>query len=222
MGEDSGSGAPRSRKKDWALTHEAFEELLRWLDPDRDRAGDRFEQIRQKLIIFFILGNGLSPEDLIDETFNRVAGKITGDAAAREAKPESYCLGVARRVLLEDINRNRERKKTEIESLPPSLQPTVNPGKVREEEEQKEKAARERTLRDECARRCLAELKPEERELIIEYSSGGDKPGDKKRQRRKIAERLVISTKILTNRMALIRKWLIHCRAKCVSEKQPE
>lgn len=234
MGEDSGSvtpqpeldssGAARSEKpgrQGSELTPAAFEALLLWLDPDRDRAGERYEKIRHKLIIFFTVHGGLSPEYLTDKTINVVAGKVMVDQQARASQPEAYFMGVACNILKEDY-RNRDRKNTGIESLPPYLQPTVNPSKDREEEEQGDEAARKRALRDQCARRCLGELKTGERELMIEYSSGGDNQGDKKRQRRKMAERLGISTKALTNRMARIRKWLIDCRAKCVAEKQTE
>jgi hypothetical protein len=34
----------------WVLTREAFERLLAWLDPDRERAGQKYEKIRQKLV----------------------------------------------------------------------------------------------------------------------------------------------------------------------------
>ena len=45
---------PPALKKDWIVTPAAFEGLLQQLDPDRERAGERYEQIRQKLTKFFV------------------------------------------------------------------------------------------------------------------------------------------------------------------------
>ena len=33
-------------KKEWVLTEDAFETLLAWLDPDRERAGGKSEKIK--------------------------------------------------------------------------------------------------------------------------------------------------------------------------------
>src|SRR5262249_36046354 len=44
---------PRRAKTHWTLTLEAFERLLRWLSPDRDAAGRKYEQIRTKMVRFF-------------------------------------------------------------------------------------------------------------------------------------------------------------------------
>ena len=40
-------------KKGWVLTQELFDTLLDWLDPDRERAGQKYETIRLKLIKIF-------------------------------------------------------------------------------------------------------------------------------------------------------------------------
>jgi hypothetical protein len=46
-------------KKGWVLTQELFDPLLDWLDPDRERAGHKYETIRLKLIkIFTSRGDG--------------------------------------------------------------------------------------------------------------------------------------------------------------------
>ena len=42
-----------ARKKDWILTKEAFERLLALLDVDRELAGQKYENVRRKLIEFF-------------------------------------------------------------------------------------------------------------------------------------------------------------------------
>ncbi len=66
-----------SLKKEWALTPEAFDTLLACLDRDRDRAAEKYEEIRNALITFFEHRGCLSPEEYADETINRVARRIS-------------------------------------------------------------------------------------------------------------------------------------------------
>ena len=59
-----------------ALTSTAFTRLLACLDPDRERAGEKYEDLRRTLIKFFEWRNAPFPEDHTDETFNRIAKKL--------------------------------------------------------------------------------------------------------------------------------------------------
>lgn len=63
-------------KNDWSLTQDSFDKLLAWLDPDREQAGEKYEQIHRTLISFFLSQNAYAPEEFADETINRVAQKI--------------------------------------------------------------------------------------------------------------------------------------------------
>ena len=64
-------------KKEWVITQEAFDGLLAWLDPDRDRAAHKYETVRTRLIkIFSCRGCGVA-DDLADETINRVTAKLS-------------------------------------------------------------------------------------------------------------------------------------------------
>src|SRR5262245_51894182 len=89
------------RKTDWALSPSAFRRLMEWLDAGVYSGGQSYLEIRQRLVAYFDRKNCATPEELADETLNRVArrleeeGNITGDAPAR------YCYIVARFVLLE-------------------------------------------------------------------------------------------------------------------------
>jgi DNA-directed RNA polymerase specialized sigma24 family protein len=96
----------------------------------------------------------------------------------------------------------------------------IDPDKTQEEKKQEEKDAEYQELCDEYARLCLDGLKLEERELIVEYHSGGDEEGDSKRRRKEIAKRFGINTKALTKRAGRIRKKLDDCVAKRFAEAQ--
>ena len=74
--------------KNWSLSQEAFDALLDWLDPDREQAGMKYEQIRSRLIKIFTGRGCVDAEELADETINRVTRKLkeiqeefTGDRA---------------------------------------------------------------------------------------------------------------------------------------------
>jgi hypothetical protein len=61
---------------EWTLTEEAFAKFLAQLDPDTERAGERYETLRLTLVKFFDWRGAHFPEECADETFNRVARKI--------------------------------------------------------------------------------------------------------------------------------------------------
>ena len=72
--KDMGSLGSQKSKVD--LTEDTLDRLLHWLDRDRDRAGQRYEQIRSGLIKVFLCRGSVDPEELADETINRVAKKV--------------------------------------------------------------------------------------------------------------------------------------------------
>ena len=78
-----------SVKKQWSLTKEAFDSLLSWLDPDREWAGEKYEVIRARLIKVFAYRGCHTPEELADETINRVAKKIDEVSACRKTLSRS-------------------------------------------------------------------------------------------------------------------------------------
>ena len=83
------------------LTRTVFNTLLQHLDPDRDIAGQQYERIRAKLLKFFECRGCEEPEELTDETINRVAARIEAGAEIWCADPISYFYGVARFVARE-------------------------------------------------------------------------------------------------------------------------
>src|SRR6185436_20366300 len=54
------------------ITSEAFASFLEWLSPDRDRAGEEYERLRFRLTTFFAQRHCRFPDELADETINRV------------------------------------------------------------------------------------------------------------------------------------------------------
>src|SRR2546426_439546 len=91
--------------KEWALTQDAFDRLLDWLNADRNRAGIRYEEIRSRLIKVFIGRGCMAAEDLADETINRVAARIGDVTRDYEGDPASYFYGVCQNVHFEYVRK---------------------------------------------------------------------------------------------------------------------
>jgi hypothetical protein len=63
-------------KTDLGLTQETFDDLLAWLDSNREVAGGMYEEIRSSLVKIFAWRKCGDAEGLADETINIVAHKV--------------------------------------------------------------------------------------------------------------------------------------------------
>ncbi len=124
-----------------ALNQEGFDQFLACLDANREKAGQEYERIRGRLLLYFQCRNIAQAEDGADEAINRVIGKLNAGEEIRD--PVQYVFGIARMVLLE-ITRQQARHQ-EIEDATLVSQP--------QDEEDEELQARLG-----CLRRCLARL----------------------------------------------------------------
>jgi DNA-directed RNA polymerase specialized sigma24 family protein len=192
------SGNSSSRKKAKAdLTQESFDRLLGWLDRDRDRAGRKHEAIRVRLIkIFACRGCGV-PEELADETINRVALKTGRIAESYVGDPVSYFCGVADKVYLEHI---RKRPVVQL-PLPPA-------------------SPEESEIRCQCLEQCMGALSAENRELILAYYD--DDQQQKMALRKELGERLGIGPNAMYIRAHRIREKLRNCVTECVRQRMTQ
>src|SRR5260221_8969434 len=62
------------------LTAAQFEGLLQRLDADRNQAGEKYEDIRWRMVRFFQWNSCLTAEELVEETLNRDAEKLAAGA----------------------------------------------------------------------------------------------------------------------------------------------
>lgn len=195
-----------ARKSEWVLTAEAFEHLLRLLDPDRETAGARYELARRRLTEFFEARGSHSPSDHADETLNRAARKLAeGEPVADINK---YLYGVARLLLME-WGRSRERNVIALERVAPPAQPSI------EESEEQEQQRQQREQRFECFERCLEKLPAESRAFIVTYYKA--EKGLKIEGRKKQAVALGVSLNALRLRAARIRSTLERCVGGCMN-----
>lgn len=202
--------SPPLLKKDWVLTPAAFDRMLAQLDPDRDRAGEKYEQVRQKLTKFFKWRGCVSPEEYTDRTIDRVARKIEEGAELRVKDPYLYFHGVAINVLREHW-KEPEREVETIEDLAPAHSPAEDP--VQLEEERQERLSAEQRL--ECLDDCVHHLPPRNVELITRYHQA-EEGGAKIKRRKELAEQLGIPLNALRIRAHRIRTELEACIGECL------
>lgn len=186
------------------LTEEAFGKLLASFDADRERAGEKYEQVRRGLIYFFERRGCVFPEDHADEAINRVARKLAGGEQIRDLY--TYVYGVARMVLLEVFKR-REKERAALVNLPAPAHEAL-----RDAEEDAEAGARVG-----CLRRCLDNLPVESRAFITQYYRGEKRAKIENRQRQ--AEQLRIPLNALRLRARRLREKLQSCVAHCLNKQ---
>ncbi len=193
--------SPSSKQPEWTLTKEAFARFLACLDPDLDRAGEKYVSIRRTLVKFFDWRGARVPDECADETLNRIIRKI--DAGEQIRDIPAYCLGVARLVFLETL-KSHDRRNVSLDELTsvPALEP------AREEENGLGNQA-------ECFARCLRELPVESRLLILRYYQ--DDRRTKIDNRLKLADSLGIPLNALRSRAQRIRDKLEQCVERCLS-----
>ena len=200
-----------SYKRDWVLTADAFEALLFKLHPDRERAGQEYERIREKLLNFFRWRGCRDPQEFADRTIDRVARKIMEGAELRVRDPYLFFHGVARNVLREHW-RAPGRDLETLDELPSSLVPANDPAEMIEPEEERQEHER----RLECLSECLQSLPANRLELVTKYhkSEGRAKIEDRK----ELAERLSIPLNALRLRVSRIRTEIERCVDRCLQE----
>jgi RNA polymerase sigma factor (sigma-70 family) len=191
-------------KKDWVLSREAFEVLLLNLDPDPERAGARYEHLRRALITFFEYRGSTAPEELTDDTMNRVARRLLEGQTMQAGHPAAYFYGVARNVLKEYWEASA-RSPRSLDSQPAATPRSPDPHQLQEQ-----LAGRQlREERLEALERCLEQLAAKDRDLIGQYYLG--ETGVKIQNRRRLADRLGIALNALRIRALRIREKLEAC-----------
>lgn len=195
---------PSRREKVWALSADSFNRLLEGLNPDRELAGEEYEHLRRVLVTFFDWRGCAFPEDLADETFNRVARRMEEGEVIRNLP--DYCYGVARRLALEVLP-----KQSKQEDEPPEFEQLSAP-----EEDSEERRSREQMY--ECFEHCLKQLSPENQELVIQYYQTEKRA--KIDNRIALANKLGVSLNVLRVRVYRLRATLEDCINRCLNEKK--
>jgi RNA polymerase sigma factor (sigma-70 family) len=183
-----------------SIPPESFDEILAWLNPDRDVAGSIYVQLRDDLTKVFTWNRCPDPEGLTDEVFDRVAKKVHHLRDSYVGDPKLYFYGVARN-LIKEIP-----KKLKMQMSLQGTEPASDPRSELEQETT--------IMREDCLRWCLQRRSEEKRELILAYYAK-DKQA-KIDHRTEMAQRLGISVETLRVKAYRIRSTLEHCIERCL------
>ena len=192
-------------KSGWQPDEAALHRLLAWLDEGTDSQGERYLDIRDRLVHYFARRNCLAPDDLADETLNRVTRRLEESGSIDDVAPARYCYIVAKFVLLESLRR-RARQSGMVPRHDHEAE-AVQAVRIDDTAEE-----RDRTLA--CLERCLQACTTSERQLILEYY--GTESGTARRQRKQLAERLALTANSLAIRACRIRSRLESCVRACL------
>jgi DNA-directed RNA polymerase specialized sigma24 family protein len=146
--------------------------------------------VNAALVKFLDWRGALFPEELVDETFNRVTRKLEEGETICDLP--TYCHGVARLVFLQSLEHpGNKRVELDEQSIIAIPEPDIT------------------DVRRECLSHCLRQLPAEIRELIIEYyREDGRQKSD---YRVSMTERLGIPLNALRSRAQRIRDKLDRC-----------
>lgn len=192
--------------KDWvskSLTPDVrpFDKLLELLGPDRELAGEEYERLHHGLATYFQKRESASAEELADETLDRVMNRVAKGELISDL--ERYCFGVARMVLIENSRQEKALEKVGVEHLLSEPVPIID---LKESSEQQL----------ECLDKCLQELSPDDRELILDFY--GLERRAKIENHKAMAEKIGVTINALRVRVYRVRRRLEYCIRQCADD----
>lgn len=180
------------------LNQSDFDRLLESLHPDRQRAGEEYEKLRYRLILFFDRRGSSDAHTQADVALDRVARKLQ-EETVRDLV--GFCYGVARNLLLEELHKPAAVRLDESHEIVRPFQTDV-----------------ERENRYGCLVECLSALSPDERRLLLEYYGDEDqlKP---KTWRRVMAKTLTLGASAFRTRVYRLRRQVGECCRTCARRR---
>ena len=178
------------------LTKERFDRLLEWLDADREAAALKYERIRLRMIRIFTSRGCCDAETLVDESVDRVAGKIDWLVPNYVGDPILYFYGVGQNVYKEFV-----RKKARPDLSPPAWEPPDFD---------------EREQQFDCLDECMRQLPEDNSNLVMKYYEGEKQA--KISNRKQLAAEFGITLDALRIRAHRIRRELRKCVFHCLQE----
>jgi DNA-directed RNA polymerase specialized sigma24 family protein len=177
-----------------------------WLDEGQNSNGRTYLEIRRRLVTYFDRKSCSMPDELADETINRVARKLEELGPIDTDAPAKYCYVTARFVFLEHLRMRARDQQFRADTREESTfdrddRPGGDPG--------------EKRLK--CLDECAAKLDRANRDLIFRYYFGEQRV--KINNRRDLASSLGVSVNALSIRACRIRETLELCVRECVSRE---
>jgi DNA-directed RNA polymerase specialized sigma24 family protein len=163
-----------------------------------ENAGERYEQLRRRLLIYFGAQRHPGAEEAADETLDRAARRLAEGVAVTTV--ESFVLGIARNVVREGW---KKPKVVELDWRRVAAPETAAPQPALD-----------------CLERCLERLAPASRSWVERFYTGDG--GEKIRARAALAAELGIDTNALRVRMHRVRGKLEACVRACLAGNETD
>src|SRR5262245_28492686 len=112
---------------------ESFEEILAWLNPDRDVAGEMYVQLRYDLAKVFMWAHCADPEGMTDEAFDRIAKKVHELRQNYVGDPRLYFRAVANNLIKENFKKIKTQ--VSLEGVDPPEPQTIQIEETADREE---------------------------------------------------------------------------------------
>jgi DNA-directed RNA polymerase specialized sigma24 family protein len=164
--------------------------------------------MRRRLVGYFNRRHCVSPDDLADETLNRIARVLDERGTIAGTVPGQYCYTVAKFVFLEYLRSSGQRH-ISLDGERLTLAASTSHG-------DDSTAMRERFL--DALDRCLADLQRVDRELILDYYRGPQ--GTVIEHRRRLAVERGMTSNALMIRACRIRSRLEACVNHRIAEER--
>jgi DNA-directed RNA polymerase specialized sigma24 family protein len=181
--------------KQWTLSQSSFDNFLTVLDTNRERAGQKYEIIRIRLVKFFEWRACQYADHLADVTLDRVATKVNSGEQINDFV--NYAYGVARLLYLETLKKQKREQAVVINM----------PVKTTTEDDEEDTQLN-------CLERCLQTLSENSRTMILHYYR--DDKQAKIDYRKQLAEKFNLSPNALRIKTLRIRTKLEECVFKCL------
>jgi DNA-directed RNA polymerase specialized sigma24 family protein len=178
-----------------------------WLDEGVPSSGERYLEIRRRLVHYFDRRGCAASDELSDETLNRAARKLAELGHIANVAPAQYCYVLARFVFLEYIRRPGH-KELEFDDAARTFMVSTSASPPHEFESPA--TERERFLSG--LNGCLQKLAPADQQLILEYYQGDKRAKIEKRS--ELAARYGLTLNALSVRACRIRNKLQQCVRK--------
>lgn len=174
--------------------------LLDRLGADPEESAERYEQLRRKMIKYFLWEQCENAEDLADECLDRVARKLEDGVEIQS--PSAYMAGVARIMVKE--NRSRLQREQAV------MEEFSNRTAHTNEAEDIEQAVHD-------LEQCLKNFSPLQRSLLLRYYEGDH--AQRILNRARLAEELKILPNALRNRAMRLRTLLETCMSTRIARR---
>jgi RNA polymerase sigma factor (sigma-70 family) len=190
-------------KAKWKASESSFARFLAWIDNGRESEGREYLALRSRLVAYFERKGCDIPDDLADETLERVNRRLDEAGEIDVEAPAKFFYITAKFVFLEYLRSGR-RKESPVETA--DLEKFEAGNFDGDHDEHKERLSR-------CLDGCLGSLSPDERDLIYGYYFGERRA--KIDNRRALAAKLGVTPNALAIRTCRIRERLEHCIREC-------